>query len=279
MGVNNTAPVNNRFYEDLGERWYQDDRHPIALLRAETRARLAYIEQVLGAQAPQGAKVLDLGCGGGFITIPLACRGYDIRGIDISANALAVAQKHLPEGKKISFRQGDVCHLRETAGTYDAVLMMDILEHLEDREAAIGEASRMLKPDGLFLFHTFNRNVLSYLLAVKGVEVLCANPPDNIHVYRLFIKPSELARMCARAGIGIREFVGVRPRFLTKAFWSSVFTRRVHPEFDFELTSSLIVGYLGYGVKQEPHGDPDTGNSLVFQEKTANAIADGSVED
>jgi 2-polyprenyl-6-hydroxyphenyl methylase/3-demethylubiquinone-9 3-methyltransferase len=250
--VNNTARVNNRFYEDLGERWYQDDRHPIALLRAETRARLAYIEQVLRAHAPQGAKILDLGCGGGFITIPLACKGYDIRGIDISGNALAVAQKHLPEGKKVSFRQGDVCHLYETAGTYDAVLMMDILEHLEDREGAIGEASRMLKPGGLFLFHTFNRNILSYLLAVKGVEVLCANPPDNIHIYRLFIKPAELARICTTAEIGICEFVGVRPRFFTKAFWSSVLMRRVHPELDFGLTSSLLVGYLGYGIKQPP---------------------------
>ena len=247
--IRNSVAINNRFYEELGDRWYDDDRHPIALLRAETKTRLAYIEQVLGGAGREGARILDLGCGGGLIAIPLAARGYDVKGIDTSENSLAVARRHVPEGVKISFAPDDVYHLREESSAYDVVLMMDLLEHLEDRQAAIAQAGRVLKPGGLLIFHTFNRNVFSYLLALKGVVILCPESPENIHVYRLFITPAELSRLCANAGLRIREFVGIRPRFFTKAFFSTLIKRAVHPDFEFQFTRSTMVGYLGYGMK------------------------------
>ncbi|MGH7844489.1 MAG: bifunctional 2-polyprenyl-6-hydroxyphenol methylase/3-demethylubiquinol 3-O-methyltransferase UbiG [Candidatus Binatia bacterium] len=243
------AQINNRFYEDLGERWYEDDVHPIALLRAESNARLNYIEQVARARIAAGARILDLGCGAGFIAIPLARKGYDVKGIDISESSLAVARRHVASGDAVSFAQGNVSELREDAASYDAVLMMDLLEHLERPEAAIHQASRALKPGGLLIFHTFNRTLFSYLVAVSGIGILCRDPPRNIHVHRLFIKPEELRQMCARAGLKVNEFVGIRPRFMTKAFGSTLLRRRVHPGFDFRITRSIRAGYLGYAVK------------------------------
>jgi 2-polyprenyl-6-hydroxyphenyl methylase / 3-demethylubiquinone-9 3-methyltransferase len=248
----NPARINNRFYEELGDRWYDDDRHPIALLRAETKIRLAYIERVLRGRGEDRARILDLGCGGGLITIPLAVKGYDIKGVDISENSLSVARKRVPKGVAITFAADNVYDLHEASAAYDVVLMMDLLEHLEDQETAVAQASRVLKPKGLLIFHTFNRNVLSYLVAITGIEVLCADSPEDIHVYQLFVKPVELSRMCARAGLRTCEFIGIRPRFFTRAFLSTLATRAVHPKFQFRFTRSTMVGYLGYAIKSEP---------------------------
>jgi 2-polyprenyl-6-hydroxyphenyl methylase/3-demethylubiquinone-9 3-methyltransferase len=250
--MRDSARINNRFYDELGERWYEDDHHAVALLRAESRVRLAYVEGVLRTRICGAARILDLGCGAGFITIPLARKGFDIRGIDISENSLAVARRHAPAGLKVSFIKDDVDELREDGASYDAVLMMDLLEHLERPDDAIRQAARVLKTGGLLIFHTFNRTVFSYLAAVKGIGILCRDAPENVHVYRLFIKPSELQQKCERAGLRIHEFVGIRPRFLSKAFVATVLQRRVHPEFAFRTTRSIRAGYLGYAVKGEP---------------------------
>jgi 2-polyprenyl-6-hydroxyphenyl methylase/3-demethylubiquinone-9 3-methyltransferase len=184
-----------------------------------------------------------------LITVPLAQKGYDVKGVDISENSLAVARRHAPVGLKLCFAQQDVYQLREEPGSYDAVLMMDLIEHLENQDAAISQASRALRPGGLLIFHTFNRTVLSYLVAVKGIDVLCRQAPENLHVHRLFVKPGELREMCAGTGLEVREFVGIRPRFFSKAFFLSLFARRVGPGFEFILTRSILVGYLGYAIK------------------------------
>ena len=243
------ARINNAFYDELGERWYEDDGHPVALLRAETRERLAYAETVFQTLGSGPARILDLGCGGGLMTIPLARDGRAIKGVDLSEGSLAVARSRAPEGLNIEFEKGDIYRLDEPSGAYDAVLMMDVLEHLERPGAALQEAARVLRPGGVLIFHTFNRTLFSYLLAVKAIELFSRDAPRNMHLYRLFIKPAELERMCADAALRIRETRGIRPRFLSKAFCWTLLRRRVHPDFAFTRARSLLVGYMGYAVK------------------------------
>src|SRR4051812_7612898 len=86
--------INNAFYDELGDRWYEDDTHAIAILRAESRLKLDYVRGVLAAHgvAPP-ARVLDVACGAGFLSVPLARDGFRVKGVDLSAGSLAAAEK------------------------------------------------------------------------------------------------------------------------------------------------------------------------------------------
>jgi 2-polyprenyl-6-hydroxyphenyl methylase/3-demethylubiquinone-9 3-methyltransferase len=133
---------------------------------------------------------------------------------------------------------------------FDVVCMMDFLEHLAERDEVIQEAARVLKPGGWFFFHTFNRTPLSWLIAIKGVEWSVKNTPKNMHVYELFLKPSELREICARHGLEIEVLRGVRPRVFSWAFLGMLFTARVSDRFQFVFTRSYPIGYCGRARKR-----------------------------
>ena len=192
--------------------------------------------------------ILDVACGGGFLANPLAMAGHEVTGIDLSQDSLEVAQRHDPTGSA-TYLSMDARLLTFSDGHFDVVCMMDFLEHLSEREVVIREASRVLRPGGWFFFHTFNRTPLSGLIAIKGVEWFVKNTPRHMHVYSLFLKPSELKDLCARHQLAIEVVRGVRPRIFTWAFLKMLFTGRVSDQFQFEFTRSLRVGYCGRARK------------------------------
>lgn len=238
--------IDNAFYDELGERWYEDSAHPIALLRAESTIKLDFVRQSLLAQPKKPTKLLDIGCGAGLLSIPLAGDGYEVKGIDLSENSIATARAR---GSNAKFAVGSAYELPEADGSYDAVLMMDFLEHVEEPERAISEARRVLRPGGILLTQTFNRTWRARLLAIHAVRLLARGCPPHFHVYDLFIKPQELVGMAADQGLHVEEMKGLRPEFFSKAFWWSVTRRRLHPNFSFRYTRSLGVGYLARFTK------------------------------
>lgn len=242
--------VNNAFYDDLGETWFEGDDHAIALLRAEGRLKLAYAQEVFAQHglAP-GARVLDVACGGGLIALPLAEAGYRVEGVDLSESSLAVARGRVPAGADATFRRGDAAALDAPDASYDAVLLFDMLEHVEDAAAVIAEAGRVVRPGGLVLFNTFNQTPLAWLVAVKGFRFVVREAPDHIHVWRLFLPPSDLEAMAATAGLDVTHLTGVRPR-IDGPFLRSVARRRLDPGFTFTTTGTLAVGYMGTAVKR-----------------------------
>lgn len=242
--------VNNEFYGALGDLWHEGDVHAVALLRAETRERLAYVRESFRREnVPAGARVLDVGCGGGLVSNALAGDGFRVRGVDAAEGALASARAHVPAGAEASYAVADAYALAEPDGAYDVVLLLDVLEHFEEPARAVAEAARVLRPGGLLVVHTFNRTWLGWLLAVKGVAFVVRDCPPNLHVYRLLVRPGELSAMAADAGLSRTDLRGIRPRVLHGPFWWSLLHRRVHPGFAFTRTASLAAGYLACFTK------------------------------
>lgn len=243
-----TSLINNAFYDDLDQMWLESTDHPIALLRAENALRNPWIQQTIVKTFNYPAKVLDIGCGGGYLTNYLARKGHIVSGVDLSEKSLAIAKKY-DETKSVDYRRASAYELPFGEETFDAVSAMDLLEHVENPAQVVKEASRVLKKGGLFFFHTFNRNFLSYFMIIKGVEWCFANAPKNMHVYPLFIKPEEIKDICENHALNVEEIKGVRPDFSQKAFWKLVLTKRVSEDFRFVFTNSLKTGYSGYASR------------------------------
>ncbi len=192
--------------------------------------------------------MLDIGCGGGFLSNHLAKEGFDVTGIDASQASLDVAVGHDVTGKA-RYLLGDALALPFADASFDAVCAMDFLEHVEDPARVVAEAARVLRPNGLFFFHTFNRNPLAWLVVIKGVEWFVKNTPRHMHVLRLFIKPKELERMCQTHALYFTELHGSAPVVFSRAFWRMLLTRTVPPDFRFQFTPSTALAYTGYATR------------------------------
>lgn len=243
--------VNNEIYESLGERWYEADDDPVALLRAESRLRNPWLAERLLSHCGARARVLDVGCGAGILANFLAEQGFAVTGLDASVESLAVAARHDAKRSAI-YLEGDARALPFADSSFDAVCAMDFLEHVEDQRKVVAECARVVRPGGLFFFHTFNRNTLAWLIVIKGVEWVVRNTPRDLHVLHLFMKPAELARLCGSFDLDVREFIGVKPVLWSRAFLRLLVSGKVPSDFRFEFTRSTLLGYSGYAERRQP---------------------------
>jgi 2-polyprenyl-6-hydroxyphenyl methylase/3-demethylubiquinone-9 3-methyltransferase len=241
-------PVNNDIYAKLGDRWYEADDDPVALLRAEAALRNPWVaEQIAENLGPSPCSVLDIGCGGGFLANYLAGVGHRVTGLDADSSSLAVAADH-DKTATVAYACADARSLPYADGSFQVVCAMDFLEHIDEPEQVIAEAARVLAPGGLFFFHTFNRNWLAWLVVIKGVEWFVKNTPVDMHVLRLFLKPDEVTAMCRSHGLTPITVVGSRPK-LGAPFWTMLRTRVVPRDFAFTFTRGTRLGYSGYARK------------------------------
>ncbi len=195
-------------FETLASRWWDPDGD-LRTLHDLNPTRLAWI----AARAHlDGARVLDVGCGGGLLSEALATAGARVTGIDAGDRTIEVARLHLHEsGLDIEYRcETAEAHAADNAGTYDLVTCLELLEHVPEPHTVVEACARMVKPGGAVCFSTLNRTPAAWALAVVGAEYVLNLLPRGTHDWQRFIKPSELDRWARDAGLRIRELAGLR---------------------------------------------------------------------
>jgi 2-polyprenyl-6-hydroxyphenyl methylase/3-demethylubiquinone-9 3-methyltransferase len=248
--TNASHHVNNAFYETLGERWYEAQDDPVALLRAESAHRTPWIIETIERRHAGGkVRVLDIGCGAGFLTNRLAACGWHVAGLDASESSLAVAAAR-DATNSVRYQVGDARSLPFPDGSFDVACAMDFLEHVDEPGRVIAEAARVLAPGGLFFFHTFNRTLLAWLVVIKGVEWFVKNTPRDLHVLSLFIDPEEVRKQCDSSGLDVIDLRGSRPVIFSTAFVKLLATGVVPKDFAFTFTSSTQIAYTGVAAKR-----------------------------
>lgn len=209
----NADPAEIAKFSALAHRWW-DPQGPQAPLHALNPARLAY---VAAHQPLRGARVLDLGCGGGLLSEALARAGASVLGIDLSPELIDIARLHLLERRQageslaVEYRVADVEALAGAVpGSFDAITCMEMLEHVPDPRRVLAASARLLKPGGRLFLSTLNRTPAAFALAIVGAEYLAGLLPRGTHDYRQFIRPAELAAGLREAGLEPEEVSGLR---------------------------------------------------------------------
>ncbi|GAA0770346.1 3-demethylubiquinone-9 3-O-methyltransferase [Roseibium denhamense] len=201
-------------YDDFAANWWTDDVRWVRTLKNLVPGRLAWFERHIEWT---GKKVLDLGCAGGFISEVLTERGALVSGIDPARKAIEAArQRALGLGQDIRYSVGVGEMLPYDDDSFDAVVCVDVLEHVSDLPKVISEIRRVLKPGGLFLYDTINRNWLAKLATIRLAEDVLGLLPKGTHDPELFIKPDELNKALLSADFEPGPQTGLGPRGLTR---------------------------------------------------------------
>ena len=204
-------------FSALAHRWW-DPTSEFKPLHDINPLRLDHIDGLAGGLAAK--RVVDVGCGGGILSEAMARRGATVIGLDLSEKALQVAQLHAFEsGIGVDYRLESVEKFAAAnASGFDVVTCMELLEHVPNPGRTIAACAALLRPGGLAVFSTINRNPKSYLFAVIGAEYLLRLLPRGTHDYVRFIRPSELCRHARNAGLDPIELTGMTYNPLAKRY-------------------------------------------------------------
>jgi 2-polyprenyl-6-hydroxyphenyl methylase/3-demethylubiquinone-9 3-methyltransferase len=204
----NYDPAELAKFGALAHRWW-DPTSEFRPLHEINPLRLDHIDLLAGGLP--GKHVLDVGCGGGILSEAMAAKGAQVTGIDLGDKALKVATLHgLEVGSNVSYRLVSAEDLAaEAPESFDVVTCMELLEHVPEPASVVAACAHLVRPGGLVVFSTINRNPKSFLLAIVGAEYLLGLLPKGTHEYARFIRPSELATHCRAAHLTVADITGM----------------------------------------------------------------------
>jgi len=191
--------LSHRFWDPNGEFKPLHSLNPVRARFVAERAKLP------------GARVLDVGCGGGLLCEAMTRDGAKVTGIDLSPGMIEVARLHaMEQGLAIDYRSEDVAALAAAQpGSFDVVTSMEMLEHVPDPAQMTATLARLVRPGGAVFISTINRNLKSFLMAIVAAEYVLGLIPRGTHEYDRLIRPAELARWGRVAGLQLRDVAGL----------------------------------------------------------------------
>lgn len=214
----NLDPSEVERFERLAGEWW-DANGKLRPLHSQGPARLGFIRDSLtrhfglptgGLKPLAGLRVLDVGCGGGLVSEPLARLGATVTGIDPTVDSIAVARRHAEaQGLPIDYRTASVEDLEAKGECFDAVTCMEVIEHVPDQAAFVASLGRLVRPGGAIVMSTLNRTLKSYALAIVAAEYVLGWLPRGTHDWNRFVTPGELGRYLEEAGFGTPELSGI----------------------------------------------------------------------
>ncbi len=203
----NVDPAELAKFQALAARWW-DPNSEFRPLHEINPLRLDWIDSL---RPLAGARVVDIGCGGGILAEAMAGRSAEVLGIDLARRSLAVAELHaLDSGAKVRYEEISAEALADREpSSFDVVTCMEMLEHVPDPASTIQACARLVRPGGWVFFSTINRNPKSFLFAIVGAEYVLRLLPRGTHDYARLIRPSEMTAASRRAGLESRKFSGM----------------------------------------------------------------------
>ena len=205
-------------FERLADTWW-DPRGKMGVLHKFNPVRLGYIKEVACARfgrdgkaldSLKGLRILDIGCGGGILSEPLARMGADVVGADPAAANIEAARLHAADGGlAIDYRVTTAEALADAGERFDVVLAMEVVEHVADVALFVKRCAEMVKPGGMMVAATLNRTIKSFALAIVGAEYVLRWLPRGTHSWDKFVTPDELEAAMERHGLRVTDETGV----------------------------------------------------------------------
>jgi len=215
--VTTIDPAEVAKFEAMAAEWWDPDGKfkPLHMLNP---CRLDYISSQIAAEfgrdlaqpAPfSGLRLLDIGCGGGLLSEPMARLGALVVGADAAGGNIPVARLHAEtQGLAIDYRHTTAETIADAGERFDIVLNMEVVEHVADPQAFLATCSNLLKPGGLMICSTINRNAKSFMMAIIGAEWVMRWLPKGTHDWARFITPDELCALIRNAGLAPKDKKG-----------------------------------------------------------------------